>query len=86
MRFDGPFRHPVANALPTRVAPIAVRCKPARSVDARACFLRQTTRNEEKRRKAGVTKIGAAVAIAAEKSGTAKETLQRKFLDSLFYM
>ena len=44
------------------------------------------TRNEEKRRKAGVTKIGAAVAIAAEKSGPAKETLKRKFLDSLFYM
>ena len=36
--------------------------------------------------KAGVTKIGAAVAIAEEKSIPAKETLKREFLDSLFYM
>ena len=36
--------------------------------------------------KAGVTKIGAAVAIADEKSGPAKETLKREFIDSLFYL
>ena len=35
---------------------------------------------------AGVTKIGAAVAIAEERSRPAKETLKREFLDSLFYM
>ncbi|MBI3527910.1 MAG: glycogen/starch/alpha-glucan phosphorylase [Betaproteobacteria bacterium] len=35
---------------------------------------------------AGVTKIGAAVAIAEERSAPAKETLKREFLDSLFYM
>ena len=52
--------------------------------DARACFLRQPRPNEEKKMKAGVTKIGAAVAIAEEKSIPAKETLKREFLDSLF--
>ena len=36
--------------------------------------------------KAGVTKIGAAVAVAEEWSVPAKETLKREFLDSLFYM
>ncbi len=36
--------------------------------------------------KAGVTKIGAAVAIAEDQSVPAKETLKREFLDSLFYM
>ena len=34
--------------------------------------------------KAGVTKIG--VAVAEERSVPAKETLKREFLDSLFYM
>ena len=36
--------------------------------------------------KAGVTNIGAALAIAEDKAGPAKETLKREFLDSLFYM
>ena len=39
---------------------------------------------EEKKMNAGVTKIGAALAVADEPSVPAKETLKREFVDSLF--